>query len=564
MTTSGPLAKARRIAVRVLLSVAASAVALLALIALNVAQPVVGLERFREPTIAVYVLVALALAVAPGRKAFARRGVRRAADVLGHPRFFPVAAGVMLALFLLAPVTRHLAFGTCSHDFSMIDEAIWHSHHGSFLYSPVLGRSFLSEHFSPILALLVPVHAVLPSPYVLLVAQGLVLWGAGLVVRRLALDVGWSLAVANLAFVAWMNHPMLLATLEYPVHMEAAYPLLAIGAYLAWRRGRTVVAAALVLLLLAVKEDAGIYLVGAGAWIALARRRPATGIALAVAGAAWTLVVLGVILPRISPDTGDFRFLGRWASWGDSPGGILLGFLRQPLAFARALAGEGPLRLFGCLLFLPFVGRWGWLLFALPWIVNATSDYGAQAGLGQYYGAPLLAFATIAAIEGSRSGWFRRLTGAGAPVAVAPTRAPAWIAPALAALLIVPNVAHFRYPRIDPDRRAILAAIAELPPREPVETLCCFWPVLGYERPKVLLVDPARPTVGVVLLRTHSTTWPFESAALEAGLAALRDSGWQVRFELNGTWLLEAPAATPSSSPSSPSSSSSSSVRPGD
>ena len=41
---------------------------------------------------------------------------------------------------------------------------------------------------------------------------------------------------------------MLLSTLEYPVHMEAAYPLLVLGAYLAWRRGRHAVAIGLVVL----------------------------------------------------------------------------------------------------------------------------------------------------------------------------------------------------------------------------------------------------------------------------------------------------------------------------
>ncbi|MBZ0269677.1 DUF2079 domain-containing protein, partial [bacterium] len=206
---------------RLCAGLAAAAVLLLPLIALQIPQHTpLGLHRFREPSLAAFGLLLLAIAVAPDPRARFAVLRDRGRAVLEHPRFFRAAAAALLVLFALAVVERHLAFRTFSHDFGMLDDAITRLPGHAPLFSPLLGRSFLSEHFSPILFALVPLRALVPSPYVLLLAQAIALWGAAVALRRLLLADGHPLALANLAFVLWLCQPHVTSTLEYVAHME--------------------------------------------------------------------------------------------------------------------------------------------------------------------------------------------------------------------------------------------------------------------------------------------------------------------------------------------------------
>jgi uncharacterized membrane protein len=518
---------ARRVLSRIFLAGAALAVVLLVLIAANVTQASPWpLRRFREPSLVAYGCLLLALLTAPAPASRAREWLARGRAVLEHPRFFPTAAAVLFALYAASTVTRHLAFQTFSHDFSMIDEALYHSHHGSLMHSPVLGRSFFSEHFAPILLLLVPLHALCTSPWVLVLAQAVALWASGLVLRRILRVEGFPRWIANLGFVVWLNQPVVVRTLEYVAHMESFLPLLVFGAYLAFRRRHSFAYAALVLGALAVKEDSGLYLAGFGLWAILAERRFAEGALTAAAGVAWTAWAMEVAIPHFAGGEG-LRFMDRWAHWGDGPLGIAAGFATRPADFVRALLAAAPLRLFLGFLFLPFLSRWAWLMVAAPWIVNATSAGPQQAGLALYYGLPIAAFAALASIQGLKSSAFRRL-------------AAARFAPAFAIALVVLSVAHLAFPRIERERGRILAALEAIPPGEPVQAMACFYPALGYERSKVLLESPPRLTERFVVIRMHSSTWPLSGAEAAAAVRDAVDSGnYQIVADVNGSVVLK-------------------------
>ncbi|MCP3995903.1 MAG: DUF2079 domain-containing protein [bacterium] len=413
-----------------------------------------------------------------------------------------------------------------SHDFSMIDEALYQSHKGALMHSPVLGRSFFSEHFSPILLLLVPLHWILSSPYLLVFAQPLALLGAGLVVRGILLREGHELWIANLGLVLWLNNPFVIKPLEYLAHMECFLPLLVLGAYLAYRNQQYLLCGTLMLGALAVKEDVGLYIAGFGVWLAFKERRIWVGALTAAAGLAWTVLSLEFVIPYFAEGDSGFRFMGRWQQWGDGMIGIALGFILHPLQLLSALLQEAPLHLFACFLFLPFFSRWGWLLFMAPWLVNATSAHQQQAELGIYYGIPLITFATIAAIEGLKSPILKKISCSRAT-------------PALVIILTVLNLAHFTYPPIELGRREFIGALKMLPPAVPVHAAACFFPVLGYTRPKLLITDTSEISGRWVALRAHSSTWPLSESEAKAVIQETVYTGrYEVMAEVNGCYLL--------------------------
>jgi len=511
-------------------TLAAASLALLPLIALNLTH--VGwfhLERFREPTWVLYGLLAFVVFLRRDPAAFARAWAERLRAILNHPRFFLWMFGIMLALYLLAAWAQHLSFHTFSHDFSMIDEALVPRPDRPLLYSPLLGRSFLSEHFSPILAALVPIHAVIRSPYLAVVLQPIALWAAALVLRKILLRSGVSTATTNLACLVYLNHPVQTAALLYLFHMECLLPVLALSAFRYYKEGAHAKYALMILLALAVKEDVGLYLAAFGVYAALVERRRAVGF-LTVAGAlAWTAFAIQVAMPALGDHaSGGYPFLSRWSAWGHDSGRVLGGFLTHPVRLAQSVLGWIYLKFFAQGLFIPFFPKAGVILFFLPWLLPATSGFWPQQTLGLYYGIPLLTFSTIAGALGLVSARFRN---------VASSR----LALPAACVAVMLNVSHLSFHEIPRSRPRVLHEIeAAIPDTATVQAMSCFYPVLGYRREKILIDrETTRITADYAVLRTERTTWPIAPVEARAIVyVALASGKFENRSTVPGFYIL--------------------------
>jgi len=523
-------------AVRVL-ALALAAAALLLLVAITLGIPAslgVPLTRFREPTWALWVALALFVTAHDRPRDAWRRAIGRAGSILESGAFFSGMTVLALALYLLVSFRLHLSFHTFSHDFSMFDESLWWSHHGRFLYSPVLGRSYLTEHFSPILAALVPLHALIPSPWLLVALNALLLAAAVLPLRSLLDALDLPRATRNLACVVYLASPITTAALDYGFHVESFLPFLVFALYAAHRRGPGWLYAALVVAALAVKEDVGLYLVGMGAFLFVAEKRRLRGALTAAAGAAWVLAVVFLISPKLGGASPEYRFLSRWEHWGQGVSGVLGGMASRPAAVLLALAAPTYLLFFYRLAFTPFFTRWGWLLVVIPWVLGATSSSRPQATLGLYYGLPLLAFAGLAAARGVGA-----LHGARSSPRPGSEAGGAVLAPVLAAIALVLNVAHFTILPIPPERGAVLSEIRRIPPRASVQAMPTLYPVLPYGQPKAVLMPGDSLTAEYVLLRTDTTAWPFSTAQVNALTARVIASGaYLPRFDRGGFRVL--------------------------
>ena len=480
----------------IFLSLAAAGILLLPMTALNISHfGQIHIERFREITLLIYFCLMMFALLRKTPSSFVKKWSQTICNTTESKHFFPIMAGSMLVLYILAALTQHLSFNTYSHDFSMIDEALYNSHRARFMFSPVLGRSFFGEHFSPILILLIPLHFIFNTPYLLVLIQPIALWLSMLVLRKILVRENLPAGIVNLTCLIYLNNPIMVSTLNYIFHMECFLPLIIFAVFLYQREGAMLKYWAAILLALTVKEDVGLYLLGFSAYLIIVERKRRLGLITAVISLIWFIIALKVVIPCFAGDT-HYKYLSRWGHWGETPPGILTGFLQHPLTFMKALFSKQYLWLFSCLLFMPFYRKWSWLIFVIPWVINSTSSFSLQSKMSLYYGIPVLTFAVIGSIIGFKTTTFKTLS-------------QSRLAPCLVCLAVILNISYLRYPPVPRERLQILRELRNIPADKTIQAMSCFYPVLSYDREKNLIEPGENLKAEYVILRTDSTTWPF-------------------------------------------------------
>ncbi len=443
------------------------------------------------------------------------RFVRAARGLLARPAAFSVIAGVSLGAFLLAVVAQHLSLQTSSHDFGLMDEALAGESGGRFMHTEVLGYSLLGEHFYLLMGALIPLRRMIGSPWVTVVAHGLVLWAALFPLRALVRHERVAPWIANFVCLMYACHPVAARTLTYVFHPEAAYPVCVLTLLWSLRSRRWTIYIPALLATLAIKEDAAVYLLGFAAWMALAERRPKVALWTAVASLVWLGLVLKVWMPVFGAPEREYRFIARWQDYGATPTDIVRGMLTHPFMVLADLFARQPVLCFAGLGLLPFCTGWGWTAFAVPWAINTTSVEPLQAGFALYYGAPVLAFALPAALAALKTPVVREL-------------AKSRLGPAVVLGVALLNVAHIELPRPLTGRAAIMEGLRTVPRGEPVRVQPCLYPAGGYWPDKRPLMPGGRPEAGarwVAILPDHHP-WPFTSDQLSELADRLMADGW--------------------------------------
>lgn len=401
------------------------------------------------------------------------------------PWLAPLVLGLALLWALLVSslaIRQHEAFSNVGNDLGIYAQIVWTTGQGTPFYTSLTRQTtnFLGHHFVPIVAALVPLHALWPDARLLLVVQALALAaGVGplLAFAQRRLPAGMALIVA----LAYLLSPFLasIALFEFHEIALAVLPLMAAGAALLERRPRATLLWLGIALL--AKEEVALIAVGFGLYALLVQRRGRFGAALTGAALAWSLFLFGWLMPALNPLEGSYTFAQRYGSLGDSPAAILRGALTQPGTVLALLTTEAKRRFVGALLLplggLPLLGLPATLL-ALPTLAYLLlSDYELQVQLWSHYPAPLLPplfLATVGALERLR-GWHPRLGWAGAALLLA--------AALLGARLLGPLPGGLRYApdhaAVTPDDHESQALLATLPPDAAVASDWRYFPWLA-------------------------------------------------------------------------------------
>jgi len=335
-------------------------------------------------------------------------------------RLLAVATGAFGVGFSALAVLQQRAFWTGRFDLGNLTQAVWSTAHGHPLsMTDLQGRqiSRLGAHFDPLVAVLAPAWLVWPHPSLLLVVQAI---GVGLgapAVYLLAskhLESEWAGLGFALAYLLYPPTQWLVLDDFHPVAFAA--PLLLWGFW--FLDGDRLVAFAAVAVPAALtKEQVGLVVAAIGVWYAFRPGRRRQGIAIALAGAAVSVVALLVIIPHFAP-AGSSPFASRYDRVGGSPSGIVRTAVTDPATIAREATKPSDrgyvVNLLLPLLALPLVSP-GTALTAAPEIgLNLLSSTRTQTSIHFHYTAAAIPGLFAAAIFGAarlrrRSRLVRRL-----------------------------------------------------------------------------------------------------------------------------------------------------------
>ncbi len=302
-------------------------------------------DPVRRPALLAMLLGASAASVA---YAWARDREASAAASRGRLEHVPAIAVVVahFVVFATLAVRRDHALWSATVDLGIFKEALWSTLHGRVMYSPTVGYSFLGEHFSPVLFLLVPLYALSPTSGCLLVVQTAAVSLAAWPVYLLGRDLGLRRGTATVLVAAMLFSPPLHTALLYDFHMDLlAAPAMAWLVLALHRRhfGHALVAVAL---LVSVKED--MFVPATAAVLACAAPGDARdrrwSAAIGTLALLWCGLAMAVLLKRFGPPPGvpvymsdgtdgtGYKFLRNFRHLS-GPGGPVLHLLGQPFRY---------------------------------------------------------------------------------------------------------------------------------------------------------------------------------------------------------------------------------------
>ena len=239
-------------------------------------------------------------------------------------------APVLLTIWILIGVflmfRRHEAFWTTTFDQAHIGQIIWNTSQGRWFESSLKPGSYLSDHFSPAVALVAPAFWIFPDLRVLLLLKVAIL-GLSVVPAYLILRRPYP-KLAPLLVVAFVLNPAVNAAVVDTSDFQAIYlaaPALALALY-SWQRERRVLFLEALAAVLLVREDMALYVASFGLYLCLFKpgwRRMGAGIiAMSVV---WAVLVIWVLVPAAGH--GRYPYLpqaaGRDSTWGTLAAGRL-------------------------------------------------------------------------------------------------------------------------------------------------------------------------------------------------------------------------------------------------
>jgi len=426
------------------------------------------------------------------------------------------AAGA--AVLLACSVLRHELFQSSAYDLGWFDQAVYLISRGEAPTVSLVGHHILGDHAAFVLYLLAPLYVIHASVYWLLAAQATALAGAAWLVWVLGRDAGLA-PRASLGIAATvLLYPLVLNLALFDFHPEALAVPGVLAAVLAAQRRRPLWFGAALLLVLGSKEVLALNVIALGAWLAVARRRRAYGVAAALAGAAWFVVATQAVIPRYSGR--EAAGLARYASFGGTTAEVAAGVIARPGEVASRLLSADALR------YLAEVAvpvAWGLspahlapLVGAAPTVaLNLLADYPKQRSLLYQYSAPVLPFLFLAVVSARAAGRGRPRRGA---------LALAW---SLAAFLAMAQYDRFwtRYVDSLDTWRARRQALALITGDGPVLTTSDLVPHLAH-RGRIEMTDASAPAPDVtafswVLLDRRRPGWRGSDELTAALLHAL-------------------------------------------
>jgi len=291
---------------------------------------------------------------------------------------------VVMSLYSIFRVKVLLVLGYTPTDLVIFNESLSTTIHGAgFFYNHIEGVSHFGVHNSPILLLILPLYKVWPSADLLLVLQTLSVTLAAVPFFKLSRLI---LKDENAAFaftLLYLFSPFVLGVLRFDFHaVSLALPFIFLSLYYL-EKGEYVKAFLVSLVVLLVREDAGLFPISVGLYLlALNYKRNARWAFLfGAAGVFWIGLSVFVVIPHFS----HFHFYNRYT------GRVLWRFVVYLVGVSLLSTG-----------FLPLLAGRRLVLVLPAFLELALSNYWAMLTVGDHYQWLFGSLLLVVALYGAR------------------------------------------------------------------------------------------------------------------------------------------------------------------
>lgn len=404
----------------------------------------------------------------------------------------------------------------------MFDYAIFNTLKGNFMYTPMLGRSFFSEYFSPLLLFIIPVYYLYASPIVLLISQALVTALSGYYIYKLAaLEIKNNL-IPILIMIAYLGNKSLMEGFWFDFHIEMFEPLFIIGVFYFYKIRRRFWYWFFLMFAIMCKEDVAIYTFVLGLYILIFERGVKTGIQTCIVSLMWALLAWKIIIPISYPEARHLsHFLSRWSAFGNTYTEIAINIIKRPWFILSKLFSKPSVELFYSVLFLPLLSPTRFIMIIPPLLLNLTSNFEMQTNLTLHYSVPIIPFLWIASIYGLKKVHNKSLSIF------------------MAFLVCIINFGHYKFYRIDSHVFTGYKIIKIIPDEVPISVQSCFAPHISYR--KGIWIFPKVENAEYILINTGRSCWPLYSKGefYKELKKYLYSNQWEILVDEDGYKLLK-------------------------
>jgi uncharacterized membrane protein len=338
---------------------------------------------------------------------------------LTRPHAGRVAFGVVLAAaagyawhFAHHTLQTHYRMGTASLDLGLEDNLIWNILDGAPLFksSPLGGpdSSHAGFHQTWFAYVIAPIYFLFPGARTLLVIQAVMIAAAAIPLFLLARRrLGYPTAV--ILAVGYLLYPPLHGANLYDFHYQPLSAVFLFSTLYLLETRRDVAAAICILLAFSLREDIAALVAIIGVYLVLTGKRPRAGLAVAIAGGVYFVLLKFAIMPRFLAGSEAFAYMYKnLVGTGEHGfGGVLKTVFANPFYTLGTLLEKDKLvyalQLFAPFAFLPFRRSTG-LLFCVPgfFFTMLSTEYEPTIQISFQYTAwwtTFLFIASIAALE---------------------------------------------------------------------------------------------------------------------------------------------------------------------
>lgn len=301
---------------------------------------------------------------------------------------------LMTAIAAFTGIARHRCYGSSTFDLGIFAQ-MYEYMASDLTQNTTVERNVLmshfSVHFSPIYYLLLPFYLIFPSVGLLLTAQAAVCFSGIIPLLLLCRHWKYSETVTLGLSLVFLLYPAFSGGLFYDFHENAFLTPLLLWMLYFLEKNNTLGIAISALLVLCVKEDAGLYVIFIGLYALLDRRFTRyNSLMLFAIGVAGFIGVTSLV-NSIGEGIKVSRYSNFLTGGQDSLTDVVENVVKNPaFFFSKLLSAEKLLFLLQMLLplmLLPVRTRKlsNWLLIAPLVIINLASDYAYQADIRYQY-----------------------------------------------------------------------------------------------------------------------------------------------------------------------------------